>query len=120
MSCPDRMVHIVMWKLLDSAQGHSAAENAARLKAALETMRGRIPGMSVLEVGVDTRRRANSYDVVLVSMFDDMESLEAYHDHPDHNAVQPLIQAVRSQSIVVDYPARAACAEVLAASFAGG
>jgi len=112
------MVHVVMWRLLESAQGRTATENALLMKAELETMRGRIPGMSFLQVGVDTRRRANSYDVVLICMFDDAKALEAYHDHPNHNAVKSLVQAVRGETVIVDYPFGAVSAEGLAATFA--
>lgn len=97
------MMHIVMWRLLEGAQGRTVAENAALMKAELETMRGRIPGLMRLDVGIDTRRRANSYDVVLICEFESAEALEAYHDHPAHNAVKPLVQAVRGDTVIVDY-----------------
>jgi len=112
------MVHVVMWRLLETAQGRTATENALLMKAELETMRGRIPGMPFLQVGVDARRRANSYDVVLICVFDDAEALEAYHDHPDHNAVKPLVQAVRGETVIVDYPSSVAPTEGLMAAFA--
>lgn len=111
------MIHVVMWRLLETAQGRTAAENAPLMKAELETMRDRIPGMSFLEVGVDTRRRANSYDVVLICVFDDAEALEAYHDHPNHNAVKPLVQAVRGETVIVDYPSAPGAAHGLMAAF---
>lgn len=112
------MVHVVMWRLLEKALGRTATENALLVKAELETMRGRIPGMSFLQVGVDTRRRANSFDVVLICVFDDANALEAYHDHPDHNAVKPLIQAVRGETVIVDYPFGDVSTEGLTAAFA--
>ncbi len=98
------MTHVVMWRLLENALGRSAAENALLMKAALETMRGRVPGMSFLDVGIDTRRRPNSYDVVLICRFDNAALLEAYHEHPAHEAVKPLVQAVRNETVIVDYP----------------
>lgn len=110
------MIHVVMWRLLESAGGYPAAQNAVRMKAELETMRGRIPGMPYLEVGIDTRRRANSYDVVLICVFDSAEALEAYHDHPDHNAVKPLVQSVRGETVIVDYPSGTVAAEALMAA----
>jgi hypothetical protein len=97
------MNHVVMWRLLDTAMGRTAQENAVLLKAGLEAMRGQIPGMTSLEVGIDTRRRANSFDVVLICRFDSADALEAYHDHPAHIAVVPLVQSVRCETIIVDY-----------------
>lgn len=100
------MTHVVMWRLLETALGRSAHENAILLKAGLEAMRGRIPGMTGLEVGIDTRRRSNSFDVVLICGFESAEALEAYHDHPAHEAVKPLAAAIRSDTVIVDYPAK--------------
>ena len=102
------MIHVVMWRLLETAMGRTTGENARLVKASLETMRGRIPGMTWLDVGIDSRRRANSFDVVLICEFESATALEAYHDHPAHEAVKPLIQAVRSETVIVDYPAGAA------------
>lgn len=102
------MTHIVMWRLLETALGRPASENAVLLKAELESMRGKVPGLTGLEVGIDTRRRSNSFDVVLICAFESAEALEAYHDHPAHVAVKPLVQAVRGETVIVDYPAAAA------------
>ena len=91
------MTHVVMWRLLETAMGRTAQENAILLKAGLEAMRGLIPGMTSLDVGIDTRRRANSFDVVLICGFESAEALEAYHDHPAHegrNPFHPLGRAV--------------------------
>lgn len=101
------MTHVVMWRLLETAKGGSAVENAILLKARLEAMRGRIPGMRRLEVGIDTRRRANSFDVVLICDFESRAALEAYHDHPAHTAITRLVQAIRDETVVVDYPTEA-------------
>ncbi len=38
--------HVVMWKLKDEAEGADRATNARRVKAALESLRGRIPGLA--------------------------------------------------------------------------
>lgn len=99
------VTHVVMWRLLANAMGRTAPENALRMKAGLETMRGQIPGMTYLDVGIDTRRRANSFDIVLICNFESAEALEAYHDHPAHEAVKPLVEGVRGETVVVDYPA---------------
>ena len=44
--------HIVMWKLKESAEGASRAENAVRLKEKLEGCRNIVPGILHLEVGL--------------------------------------------------------------------
>lgn len=105
------MTHVVMWRLHETAMGRTAQENARLLKTGLEAMRGRIPGMTYLDVGIDSRRRANSFDVVLICEFESAAALEAYHDHPAHEAVKPFVQAVRGETVIVDYPAVAAATQ---------
>jgi len=95
--------HVVMWHLKAQAAGRSREENARRLADALETLRP-VPGLEYLKVGIDSRRRANSADVVMISCFADGDSLEAYHAHPLHRAILPLVDEVRERSTVVDFP----------------
>jgi antibiotic biosynthesis monooxygenase (ABM) superfamily enzyme len=94
--------HIVMWHLKPEALGRGWEENARELKARLEELRA-VPGVEFLHVGIDRRRRGNSADVVLISRFRDQDALEAYHDHPLHRAILPLIDQIRERSIVVDF-----------------
>jgi quinol monooxygenase YgiN len=92
-------VHIVMWRLAPDARASAAQE----VSAALNSMLGVIPGLLTLEVGIDERRRANSYDIVLSCRFADAAALESYHDHPAHEAVKPLVRELCRDSAVVDY-----------------
>ncbi|GAB6039965.1 Dabb family protein [Endothiovibrio diazotrophicus] len=95
--------HIVLWRLLDEADGHPKAENAQRIKQALEALDGRIPGLLRIEVGIDLSDDPDSADVALYSEFTDRAALHAYHDHPLHQAIIPLVKACRAERRVVDY-----------------
>lgn len=97
--------HIIVWRLKPEAHGNSAAVNARLIKDKLEALRGRIPGMLAIEVGVDISRGAESGDLVLYSEFEDTDALEAYKAHPEHKAVFPFIAAARADRIIVDYEA---------------
>jgi Stress responsive A/B Barrel Domain len=85
--------HIVMWKLKESAEGATRAENIVKLKAALETF----------EVGVAQPGYEATYDVVLVSDFDNQEALQAYQVHPKHLAIKDFVAAVRESRQCIDY-----------------
>ncbi len=52
--------HIVMWRLKDSALGNKKAGNARLVREKLEALRGRIPGLLRLEVGLDFSATENS------------------------------------------------------------
>ncbi len=95
--------HIVMWRLHEHAEGNDKMNNAKLVKEKLEALRGRIPGMLKLEVGIDFSGTDTSADVVLYSEFESREALDSYQTHPEHEAVKPFMAAVRSERRVVDY-----------------
>lgn len=97
------VVHIVMWRLLDSALGSGRAANARLVQEKLEALRGRIPGLRRLEVGSDFSASPASADVVLVCEFDSREALAAYQAHPEHRAVVAFVTQVVAERRVADY-----------------
>lgn len=94
--------HIVMWNV----QGDSAAEKAAaiaQIQRSFESLRGRIPGLLNLELGVDTSRIDYACDVVLYTEFDSQASLDAYAIHPEHTRVKQEVADLRIARHQVDY-----------------
>ncbi|HNT27479.1 MAG TPA: Dabb family protein [bacterium] len=90
--------HVVMWKLLDAA-------DAPRAKEALLALRGKIPLVRSLEVGVDVLRTERSYDLCLIATFDSLADLAAYTDHPAHREVVAFMQKIREKAVAVDFEA---------------
>jgi len=73
--------HIILWQLRDDI-GDVAAVKAG-IKAGLEGLKGRIPGL--LDIRVRTAGLASSNaDVMLDSAFVDAASLKGYSTHPEH------------------------------------
>ena len=97
--------HIVMWKLKDSAHGNDRTTNARMVKEKLEALRGKIPGLLAIEVGVDFSASANSADVVLYSEFASRDALALYQAHPLHRAIVQFVAEAASERRVVDYAA---------------
>lgn len=95
--------HTVMWRLKDQAQGNPRSANAELMKAKLEALAGRIPGLVAIEVGLDFSATAASADVVLYSELEDRAALAAYQSHPEHEAVKGFIGEVTEARWVVDY-----------------
>lgn len=97
--------HIVMWRLKESAHGNDKATNARLIQEKLEALRGRIPGLRRIEVGLDFSATANSADVVLLSEFGSREDLAAYQAHPEHQAVVAFVSEAVCERRLVDFEA---------------
>ncbi|MNN91493.1 Stress responsive A/B Barrel Domain protein [compost metagenome] len=96
--------HIVMWKVLGTDEAERNA--AARLvKKSFEDLRGRIPGMLHIEIGIDYCHFEHSCDAVLYSEFESESALSAYATHPEHLRVRDLLLGVRITRHQVDYHA---------------
>jgi hypothetical protein len=94
--------HIVMWNVRGDSPEERGA-NSARLKSAFEGLRGRIPGMLRLEIGIDQSRVDYACDVVLYSEFESQAALDAYAAHPEHLKVRQALGDVRTARYQVDY-----------------
>ena len=95
--------HVVMWNVRGATRAEKLA-NIETLKSAFLGLRGRIPGLLHLEVGVDTSAVDYACDVVLVSDFASQEALDAYATHPEHLRVRAALGDLRTARHQVDYP----------------
>ncbi|HJV02708.1 MAG TPA: Dabb family protein [Burkholderiaceae bacterium] len=95
--------HIVMWKLKDQAEGADRAANAARMKALLDACANLTPGILAFEAVVAQPGLEATYDVILYSEFADKAALDAYQNHPEHQALKPFFGAVREARQCMDY-----------------
>lgn len=78
--------HIILWTLKEELTAAEKAEVKAGIKAGLEGLAGKIPGL--LEIRVHTEGLPSSnVDLMLDSGFVDEAALKAYAVHPDHVAV---------------------------------
>lgn len=90
--------HIVMWKFKEGEQ-----ENMLLFRERLLELKGQIPEIRSMEVGVNVKQSERSYDAVLVADFDSLEALEAYTVNPLHQAVAEFCKTIRTGSVSVDY-----------------
>jgi len=97
-----RVKHIVMWNLLADTDGKKTASIDA-VKTKFEALRGVVPGLLHVEVGVDFSRVDYACDVVLYTEFANAEALAAYAEHPAHLKIRDELEGVRIQRHQVDY-----------------
>ena len=79
--------HIILWRLRDDLAPEEKQHVKQDIKAGLEGLAGRIPGLLSIKVNVDGRLDSSNADIMLDSTFTDEASLKAYAVHPEHVAV---------------------------------
>ena len=92
------ITHIVLFKLV-----HANKETMEAAKTALAGLKGRIPQLRHLEIGVNIVHSERSYDLALVARFDSLEDLQSYQNHPLHVEVVKYLQGNRQSTVSVDY-----------------
>ena len=97
--------HIVMWKLKEQAEGADRATNAGKMKALLDACADLVPGIFKFETALAQPGLECTYDVVLYSEFASSAALDAYQQHPQHQALKPFFGAVREARQCMDYQA---------------
>ena len=79
--------HIILWRLREDLTAEEKESVKQGIKAGLEGLAGRIPGMVDITVNVDGRLDSSNADVMLDSTLENEEALKGYAQHPDHVAV---------------------------------
>lgn len=91
--------HIVCFKLKDNCP-----ENCEKTRDILMSMKGNVPLIRDMEVGVDFLHSDRSYDIILQVTLDSAEALDAYQADPYHcSVVKTHMHAVREASVAIDY-----------------
>ena len=93
------LVHIVMFQFKEE----NKEANMAIIKTMLEALPSKIESLKKMEVGIDISRSERSFDMVLISHFEDQAGLDSYAPHPAHQEVVSVIKEVTVLSKVVDY-----------------
>lgn len=89
--------HIVCFKLKKGESAKKAAE-------ILNSMKGKVPEIIDMEVGVDFLHSERSYDLILQVVLQDEDALSRYQNDPYHcSVVKAHMHAVRASSVAVDY-----------------
>jgi hypothetical protein len=95
--------HIVLWKLHPTLEGRPKTEWALDLKRALEGLKGKIPQIRELEVGINFNPADTASDLSLYTVFANRDDLELYQKHPEHQKVVELVKKVTTERRVSDY-----------------
>ena len=96
--------HIILWRLKEDLTAEEKETVKQSIKAGLEGLAGRIPGLKDIRVNVDGRLDSSNADVMLDSTFCDEAALKAYAVHPEHVAVADgKVRPYTCQRVCLDY-----------------
>lgn len=87
--------HIVLWRLKNKA-------DVAVIKRELESMRGKIPCLLSIEVGVNFAE-GSPVDLGVYTEFKDRAALDEYAEHPLHVPVKQFMGPKVAERWVLDY-----------------
>ena len=79
--------HIILWTLKPELTEEQKATVKAGIKAGLEGLLGKVPGLLDVMVHIDGRLASSNADVMLDSTLESEEALKGYAVHPEHVAV---------------------------------
>ncbi len=94
--------HVVLFKLKDYPEAEKA-EIILELKKLLEGLKDKINEVKFLEVGTNYELNSKSYDIALLSHFENVEDLDRYRLHPEHLKVVERIKETTAERAAVDY-----------------
>ncbi len=91
--------HLVFFKFKDSA----SATDIERLAEGLGGLPEKIDAIREFVFGRDIIHSERSYDFALISMFDNLEQMQTYQVHPDHQKVVAHAKEICSSVLAVDF-----------------
>ncbi|MGQ8336321.1 Dabb family protein [Sunxiuqinia sp. A32] len=94
--------HVVLFKLKSYPEDEKK-QVLTQLKEALEGLKDKIEQVKYLEVGLNYELDSKSYDICLISHFENVEDLDIYRVHPDHMKVVKLVGETTESRAAVDF-----------------
>ena len=94
--------HVVLFKIKDCSDPEKK-EIRNKIKTSLEALKSRIKELKHIEVGLDDRLTPPSFDICLITHFDNMTDMDLYQNHPEHQEVLKYIRANIVARSAVDY-----------------
>ena len=95
--------HLVFFKVKDGIGNLDKNQILQNIKEKLDKLPDLIEEIKYYEVGINVTDSPRSWDISLISGFNNADDLTYYKDHPEHLKVVEYIKEVTTSSAVVDY-----------------
>lgn len=93
------ITHVVLFKF----KPETTDAEIEQLRDGLGGLPAKIDEICEFRFGQDVIRSERSYDLGLVSSFDDLDALQRYQVHPEHQKVVSHVKAIASSVVAVDF-----------------
>lgn len=93
--------HVVIWKL----KKENCLENAKKIKKDLEALKEKIKIIKEIKVNITEKflDDENSYDVILISFFENISDLKSYQNDSEHVKVADFIKSCSIKRAFIDF-----------------
>ena len=92
----------VMWKFKPS-DGRTPKETAEDVKERYESLKGLIPGLLDIEVGVNRNDSATTYDAIMIADFESWKALADYKADTMRDSVREYADSLAVSRVRVEY-----------------
>lgn len=94
--------HVVLFKLKEFGSDTEKEQVLAKIKSILLNLTQYIPELKHIEVGINYEIKSASFDLSLITHFDDLKGLDTYKYHPEHLKVGEFLKQVVISRAAVD------------------
>jgi hypothetical protein len=95
--------HVVLFKLKEFQSANEKSEALDTFKSKLLNLKNFIPELKYIEVGISHPDAVPSFDLCLITHFENLGDLEVYKVHPEHMKVVEFVKQVTTDRAAVDY-----------------
>jgi hypothetical protein len=95
--------HVVLFKLKSYTSESQKQDIIGSIEDGLLGLKEKIAELKHIEVGVNYELAAKSYDICLISHFENIQQLDAYKIHPEHVKIAELIGQHAVERAAVDF-----------------
>jgi len=93
------LTHIVLFKF----KPETSQDQIDRLIEGLGGLPAQIDEIQEFRFGSDVIRSERSYDLGLISSFADLDAMQRYQVHPEHQKVVALVKEIANSVVAVDF-----------------
>lgn len=98
--------HVILWTLNPELSAEEKNNVKQGIKAGLESLVGKVPGLLECKVNISGRLDSSNCDVMLDSTLESEAALKAYATHPEHVAVADTkVRPYTVQRVCLDFEA---------------